>query len=482
MLYETETYRLTQLTDVRGGISSLSWSRQDDRLVFSAFNRGGFDVFAAHEPVSVDAVLARLRRELPAAAVSDSVPLDAPPDTAYEPSARKAPAEAGAESLAVAASPERSLNSERGGPFMLSDSVLRQRPRDYQVRFSPDCVGAGVLGGKGFGFGGSAAVAFDDLLGDQQISLAADVFGGSLDETNALLLYSYLPGRWDWSVGVFHLESYTTSRVTTTGEALTSPRMFSASNFGAVLGVSRPFDRYRRLDLEFTQMFVRHTSPDRDSLGGRVGSGRRYESVSSPAVSLVGDNALWGVTGPVNGTRYHLTYSPSFAWLANGLAYQTITLDARRYWDLTHGYTFAARLLAGRGDGRDGPDFQVGGSSTLRGYADYGIAGTRLAIMNAELRFPFIERLGVVGPMPLGRLDLRGALFGDAGLVWERGDDLRLTRVVDGVRRLDRLLLGFGVGTRTKIAFVVVKLDAAWHTDLASVGGPRWEFSLGPEF
>jgi outer membrane protein assembly factor BamA len=199
-------------------------------------------------------------------------------------------------------------------------------------------------------------------------------------------------------------------------------------------------------------------------------------------VSLVGDHALWGPTGPVNGGRYNLTYSPSLAWFSNGLAYHTLTLEARRYWDLTRGYTFAGRLLAGRSDGPDAQTFFVGGSSTLRGFPGYDIAGTRVAIVNAELRFPFIERFGIVGPLPLGSLDLRGVLFGDAGLVWNRSEALRFTHVAGGVRRLASPLLSFGVGARTSIAFVVLKLDAAWRTDFASVGRPRWEFSIGPEF
>jgi hypothetical protein len=360
--------------------------------------------------------------------------------------------------------------------------VLRQAPARYRVRFAPDYAGGAILAASGFGFLGSTAVAVSDFLGDQQFTLAADLFGGPLEETNALLLYSYLPRRWDFSAGLFHLKNYYSARVTGTGEALGSPRLFSERSFGAMLAASRPFDRFRRLDLGLTQMFVERTFFGQDASDGRDGAARRRESVSSPWLSLVGDNALWGMTGPVNGGRTNLTYSPSFAWLSHGLTYQTVTLDARRYWDLTRGYTFAGRVLAGRSDGHDAQTFFVGGFSTLRGFPHYGISGTRVAIVNAELRFPFIERLGVVGPVPIGGLDLRGAMFADAGLVWSRGERLRFFQVLDGVRRLDSPFLGFGVGARTNIGFLVLKLDAAWQTDFASVGRPRWEFSTGPEF
>ena len=204
--------------------------------------------------------------------------------------------------------------------------------------------------------------------------------------------------------------------------------------------------------------------------------------MSAPSLSLIGDHTLWGSTGPVSGGRSNLTFSPSSAWLLHGLSYRTVTLDARRYWDLPRGYTLAARVMAGRSDGRDAQTFFVGGFSTLRGFPPYEITGTRLAIVNTELRFPFIERFGVVGPVPLGSLDLRGALFADAGLVWNGGEPLRFTHVVLGERRLASPLASFGAGVRTHLGFVVLKLDAVWQTDLASAGRPRWEFSIGPEF
>ncbi len=529
LLYDTESRSFTQLTDVLGGVSSLSWSRQDDRLVFSAFNRGGYDVFAVREPVSVDAVLARLRRETPQAVMNEVGVLQlaadgagpAPPRGALaetrraEPGpcdglagpagARPGPDTTGARpvrrDLVLLPSETGSQRStfpvygdtvpvlatrtplvERGGPFALPDSVLAQTPTPYRVRFSPDYAGGGILAATGFGFVGSAAFAFSDFLGDQRLYLAADLFGGPLEETNALLLYSYLPRRWDFTAGLFHFKNYQSARVTGTGEALGSPRLFSERTFGALLEASWPFDRFRRLDLAFTQMFVERVFFDEGAQGDVAPSGRRYESVSAPSLSVAGDNTLWGSTGPVNGGRSNLTFSPSFGWLARGLSYRTVTLDARRYWDLPGSYTFAARALAGRSDGRDAQTFFVGGFSTLRGFPHYEITGTRLAIVNAELRFPFIERFGVVGPLPLGRLDLRGALFADAGLVWDRGEPLRFTRVVRGERRLASPLASFGTGLRTNLGFMVLKADAAWQTDLASVGRPRWEFSIGPEF
>ncbi len=523
VLLDTVDGGLTQLTQVLGGVASLSWSRQDDRLVFSAFHRGGYDVFAVREPVSVDAVLARLRRESPQAVLGgEAVGGEEPGGRAVAPRGAltdrwREAAGAGRDSLGAATAadsgtaaagrplllpreagrwplsfpvyadtvpvlPTRAPLVERGGPFALPESVLARPPVPYRARLAADYATGGVLAATGFGVMGTVQVAFSDLLGDHRLHLAADVLGRPLDETNALLVYGYLPRRWDLSAGLFHFRDTYSARYTTTGEALGSARVFTERSFGALLGAACPFDRFRRLELEFAQVFVARRFYEEDEYGWLREGERRHESVTSPALSLVGDNTLWGWTGPVNGARYRLTLAPSFAWLPDGLAYRSLTLDARHYWDLTRGYVLAARLLTGRSDGGDARDFLVGGFSTLRGFPLYGLAGTRVALLNTELRFPFIDRLGVVGPVPLGSLALRGALFTDLGMVWDRGTPLRLTVTSGGQRRLASPCLSFGAGVRTTALALVLKLDAAWRTDLADVASPRWEFSIGPEF
>ena len=236
-----------------------------------------------------------------------------------------------------------------------------------------------------------------------------------------------------------------------------------------------------------TRLKALNASPRRSSricslIGNVFETGSQYRSVTSPSVSLVGDNSLFGYYGPVNGQRWNLTYAPAIPLFNNALRYQTLTLDARRYWDLTRGYTFASRILTGASDGRDAQTFRVGGYSTLRGYSDFDQLGNRVAIMNAELRFPFIQELGILGPIPIGVFNLRGAVFADAGFVWNKGDKLRLMHTFEGKRRLDDLKFGFGTGIRTSLYFLLLKVDAAWNTDFAGASQPRWHVSVGPEF
>jgi Tol biopolymer transport system component len=556
-LWDSVDSTVTQLSDVLGGILSLSWSRQNDRLVYSAFNHGGFDVFAVNQPLSLREALVRLRKEKPAAVLSvaaalqaptDSLiappnlgaldlawgdSLTAPPDTsqhvATAPLALSLPADSsGSKSHAngkplershaeeppswdatsgasLASAPRPDLDPpghppmhaspgdsshvpatttlvERGGPFALPDSVLAQKPVPYKVKMSADYFGGGFYAATGYGFVGSTQLQFSDFLGDRNVYISADLASSSIAETNILAIYSYLPGRIDYSYGAFHFKNYFSSRVTSFGEALGSPQLFSDRNFGALFGMSYPFDRFRRGELNFTQTFIDRQFFAEDPFGTFYPTVQEYRSITSPTLSLIGDNTLFGYFGPVNGGRYALTFSPALPLFPKSLVYQTVTADVRHYSDLTHGYTFAWRGLAGVSFGPTPQTFRVGGYSTLRGYPSNDILGTRMALTSFELRFPFLQELGLVGPLPVGFFHLRGAAFTDIGAVWNHQDPLRLWTVQGSTYRLNSPRMGFGVGVRTMALFMIMKVDVAWRTDFNYITRPTWLFTIGPEF
>src|SRR4029078_9456353 len=93
-------------------------------------------------------------------------------------------------------------------------------------------------------------------------------------------------------------------------------------------------------------------------------------------------------------------------------------LRPRTFWLCTPVSPCAAVILSGASFGAEPQSFHVGGFATLRGYPDFDLVGTRMAIVNAELRFPFIQQLVLVGPVPLGSFNLKGAVFSDAGIIW----------------------------------------------------------------
>jgi outer membrane protein assembly factor BamA len=99
-----------------------------------------------------------------------------------------------------------------------------------------------------------------------------------------------------------------------------------------------------------------------------------------------------------------------------------------------------------------------------------------------ELRFPFIQDLGVVGPLPIGHLGVRGAVFTDFGSVWYGDTKPRLGITENGVWHLRDPFWSFGTGIRTWLLGMPMKLDVAWATNMQYVARPKWYFSIGPEF
>ena len=533
-MFDTADRSITQLTDLTGGVQSLSWSRHNDRLVFSAFDRGGYDIFAVQEPLTLDPVVARLKRNAPAAVLSLEEAQKAPapnhefppasgalaatwPDSATTPdtsassgagrgrrgpppsptiqpvASEPPPWEGGGFPMPAVPSNEPPPDSaavvadttsleDNGGPFALPESVLGQPPAPYRWRLSPEAVQIGAVAASNVGFAGSAQFLFSDFLGDHSLYLAGDLFTNALSETNVLALYNVLPRRLDWSVGAFHFKNYFQSTVTSLGENLGNEELFSERSFGGLLGWTYPFDRFRRLEFQFTQRFVEEIFFAERPNGSVTPINREYRSASTPTIGLTGDHALWGASGPVNGSRWNITYATGLPIFSKSLVYHTVTMDTRRYQDLSRGYSFATRLMAGTSVGQDAQFFRLGGFSTLRGFPDFGLIGTHFAMANIELRYPFIEQLGIIGPLPIGHLRLRGATFADIGTVFSDPTKPRFWELDHRGRHLTDPYFSFGTGVRGWLLGLPMKLDVAWRTDWDRIDAPHWHFSIGPEF
>ena len=509
-LYDTTDSSFVQLTDLVGGVFSVSWAHDTDRLVFSALNEGGWDVFETKEALEQDSVVTRLKRDRrssvrDAMAMAEPVPLAAAPplgggvgalalampDTVAH--ANKLLAE-GSTKDPVPHAPVDSLppvgnvavvdSSRTAQPFALPDSLLRQKPAKYQPRFAADFAGGAFQYNSGFGFAGSTLLSISDFLGDRRLQVGADIFSSSLREMNALALYNYLPKRTDYGIGAYHFNNYFFSTITALGERFAQPRYFNDETFGVLATASYPFDRFHRVDLAFSQMLVKRTffEVSEDGVTTQVG-GQEKRQVTAPSATLVHDNTVNGYHGPVSGTRSFVNFSPALPVFHNSMQYETAIVDYRRYFNLGSDYQFAVRGMSAASFGPDAQAFQLGGATTVRGYDDFALVGTRIAFTNFELRFPFLSSLGVVGPIPLDFFNLRGVAFADNAVALNEFRSFRWTLVgPDGKRRLDDLHFSFGGGVRSSIAFLVVKVDVAWKTNFHETSQPVYHFSLGPEF
>ncbi len=471
-LYDPAQGSRFQLTHVRGSVQGLSWARDNDRLVFSAFDDGGYDLFAMREELSRDDVIERLR----ARAAADSGVMIADSDGASVPDREVAPDSLGG--VAVSDSSAASVPA----PSLAAEPLTIKPSRGYRPWLGLDILGGGIQAANGFGITGDLQFHLSDLVGNRALEVTVDVVAEKVEDLNAFAAYRAQGRRLDWGFGAFHYGQFFGTRVTPLADQFDMPRLYSDRVFGGFASLHYPFDRTRRLELNPTLMFVDREVPGPGGLGAPA-TVSVLNTVFSPAVSLVRDNAQFSRYGPVNGTRTDLTYAPSIdVGLEDPLEYQTVTLDTRHYRGLSRGYTLATRLLGGVSDGTDPQSFQVGGYSTLRGYDDFELLGSRVAMASAEFRFPFIQELGILGPIPIGALQLRGASFVDVGMVWNEGDPLRVSEVDNGSRRLRDLKFSFGFGARTVFFFAIAKMDVAWTTNFDDASGPRWHFTLGPEF
>jgi len=533
-LYDTADSSFVQLTDLVGGVFSVSWARDTDRLVFSALNEGGWDVFESKEELGQDSVVTRLKRQRhdsvrDAIAMEEPVPLaSAPPisgglgalapawpDTVVTAKGLLAerPTHAGHAKpdsvlqMGVHANGVTSFAGDLGThatvdslppvglvsvidssraeqPFALPESLLTQKPGKYEPQFAADFAGGGFQYNSGFGFAGSTQLSISDFLGDRRLQIGADIFSSSLREMNLLALYNYLPDRTDYGVGAYHFNNYFFSTITALGERFSQPRYFNDETFGVLGTAAYPFDRFHRVDLAFTQMMVNRTffEISDDGLTTRI-TGKERRLVTAPSATLVHDNTVFGYYGPVSGTRSFVNFSPALPVFNNSMQYETAIVDYRRYFNLGADYQFAVRGMSAASFGRDAQAFQIGGATTVRGYDDFELTGTRIAFTNFELRFPFVNALGLVGPIPLGFFNLRGVAFADNAVALSEFRDFHWTYVgPDGKRRLQDLHFSFGGGVRSVIAFLVVKVDVAWKTNFHETSSPIYHFSLGPEF
>jgi outer membrane protein assembly factor BamA len=193
----------------------------------------------------------------------------------------------------------------------------------------------------------------------------------------------------------------------------------------------------------------------------------------------VSDNALWGSTGPIGGSRSRWSFETGIG----DLSYHTFVADARRYQNVRHDYALCARLIGAVSQGDDPQFFRIGGAYTLRGWPYGEFRGTRIGLANLEFRFPLIDYLKIGFPLPVTLGGIRGVTFLDAGAAWNDTDRFRAIRTRKGITHLDDVRASYGFGARMNVGFTVLRWDLAWRTDLARTSGPARGFlSLGLDF
>lgn len=508
---------LRPITNSLNGVYQLSLSRDGNKLAFASLIKGGFDLFLLKMPLERDLKLTdiepteymkrRLGSETSAATSKDaSQPLEGYGDVsvAIEPQdssqiygpgikvdLRNYVFTSEDDTIATSKEPSRSL--------AITDNIDGEgnyRIQKYKLDFSPDIVYGNAGYNTFYGVQGSTVMAFSDMLGNHQIYLLTNLLI-DLKNSDYALAYFYLPKRVDYGVQAFHSARFLLIDDRFGGS------LYRFRTYGATGTAMFPFSRFQRVELALSWFNL-----SRENLDFTADPIQRH-SLIIPSISYVHDTSLWGLTSPGNGRRMNFTIYGSPKLSKEALGFGSIIGDYRLYYRLGERYTFAWRFAGGGSFGSNPQRFIVGGVDNwinrqfennripienaadflflttgvpLRGFNYNARIGTKYALMNAELRFPFLGYLAA-GPLPVFLQSFTGLLFVDMGGAWTYKKDFQgIARDANGNAYMRDLLTGTGMGMRMLFFGFLLRLDVAWGFDLQNFSRPKYYFSLGTDF
>jgi hypothetical protein len=476
--------QLTNLLTGVSGITALSpaLSAGGGRVVFSAYEEDGYNIYALES-----AQLAAL-----------TPPSDLPRDASVLPPRRTGQGPI----FATLNDPLTGLPPASSGPA-----------QPYKPNLTLDYAGQPSIGVGADPFGtyasGGVAFLFSDLLGNHVVATSAQVTS-RFDEFGGSAFYLNRKHRWNWGVGIdstpYVSRGYETGFARSDGQDVYIEREYrilqADRGFSGMLAY--PFSGAQRVEVSGG---ARRISLSQDvterifDLSGRPLSEDKTDLAPLVALNLVEtsgaivyDTSISGITSPIRGSRYRLEFSQT----GGSVTYSGVLADFRTYWMPLRPYTFALRgLYYGRyGSGSQDerlPTLYLGYPGLVRGYepgsfeagecgtqingscpAFDRLVGSRMAVANAELRFPLWGGFGgkdFYGPIPVEL-----AVFSDAGIAWGRSSSSFLTRSDK------EPVVSVGAAARINLfGFAVAEIDYVRPLDRPGRGW-LWQFSLRPGF
>jgi WD40 repeat protein len=316
--------------------------------------------------------------------------------------------------------------------------------------------------------GGGASLLFSDILGDHLLTMALQANGGYKD-LGGQAVYQNRNRRINWGAGLAHLPYQTaymssgTQTVTVDGQQILARRLDLIRQRVYIdrinLMAEYPFSRnhrsefalgYSRIsyDFELEQWLTTFDgyilSQETTDLDAPAGL-----NLVQGSVAYVGDTSYFGFTSPVRGSRFRLEAEPT----VGSLQFLSVLADIRGY-HFWRPVTLAWRLMhQGRylGDAESDrlTSLMLGFETWVRGYSldsfdasectetddpdrcpEFDrLIGSRVGIMNLELRFPVFgtEEYGLIN-YPYFPTELLA--FVDGGVAWTKNDrpDFELTQ------------------------------------------------------
>ena len=539
-LYDFDTREHYQLTNVAGAVSSfteyspsISWARGADRLAFNYYDNGDYTIWQVSNPRSLRKAPYR-NPETPVAATIASVvapaqgdantqdlprvdrtlPVPATRFTAPQPSTAGADSEPSARrTITIAAL----LDSAE---LALPDTSKFQDYK-YHIRFQPDYVARPSIGYAPDNYGrnvfGGTTVILSDMLGNHRLAIAGEI-NGRMSEAQMFLGYSNLGRRLQYNANFSQFPYYFLSNdsllADPTNDALNTEKQEITIYVARMLvgTTSYPLNRFTRFELgggvnniARQRIFLRRQILNRNSATAFVSDSIKRDAALNYAeahLAYVSDNTLFGYTGPIFGRRFRFQVTP----VVGGLNWVEYLADYRRYDAVIFNYlTLATRLYSSISIGPDETQFMkyIARPDFVRGYdrnnvlfltcpiigassvncSAVQLLGSRVAVANAELRFPLVRRFEL-GLLPIALPPLDGLFFFDEGMAWSKNQVVYGSKPTnyDGNRQRYPLR-SYGFGLRLNMFnYAILRWDYAVPLD--QPGGRRgfWTWSLWPSF
>jgi Tol biopolymer transport system component len=538
-LDEREHYQLTNVVGYVGAFTSYSpaitWARGADRIAYTYYEDNDYTVWGIDRPRQ----LKRSPYRPPTLAEAQAAPEGSRLSTQYGTPALAAQA---ADDDTVQVTGRRSLYrsptgvresavlpaAERGNApvtvaalldsaaFALPDT-LRFRDYRYKGTLLPEYIGRPTIGYAQDNFGrgvyGGTQLIMSDMLGNHRLSVAGSL-NGRLSEAEFYTAYASLGQRLQWMAGGIQQPYflYSGEQIIDIGGGIgVQQQQITRYVARQAFGIAQyPLNRFTRFEAGLSYNHVDRAtltiSRQVSLVDGRAGEfyldGIQNQpglSYVQPMAAYVSDNTLFGYTGPVMGRRYRFQIQPTlgqFQWmeyLADYRRYDPIIFNF-----LTVATRFSTRLAVGR-DETQMPSY-IGRPELLRGYNresfDAGcfdpggafsdscgaarLIGSRVALVNAELRFPLVRTFNL-GIIPIGLPPIDGLVFYDAGVAWSAGQSVDFMRPADGDASVRFPLRSYGFGLRVNLFnMALARWDYSIPLDIDRKG--FWTFSLGPSF
>ena len=427
-------FELTRLTNMMTGCFNPSLSPDGKQLLFSAYQNGKYDVHTMEVSKTIEETVE----------VTDIT----------EPTA-----------VLTAEAPE--------------NYRIARRKYSTKSSFALDAIFPDfTLGADGI-LRSSVQVVGSDMLGNHRIGISV-MNQSSYLAPDFIAQYGFLTHRTDIGAMIYNYHEYHILG------GIQSRRGILQRITGLGVYLNYPFDRYHRLDLNFSMYsqpfsFNFQTNRPLDPFDDRG-------LLTTGSIAFVGDTTMWREWSPYTGSRYRIEVEQSFPTLGSELSLTNVIFDLRRYFGLGRRSTIAARLLLGGSFGADRSYFYLGGIDTLRGYDYEALVGTRIGLINLEVRIPLIDVLHFGWPVRWTLGGIRGIVFADLGGAWsdwQYGSENPFNIFVreENRIRLDDTKAAIGVGMRLELGLFSIDFAAARHTDLTGLEpGFKYHFGLGQAF